>query len=152
MIVLVLVLAISFCWFSITFYDAAAKLAPPFERFDLIANVTKIIDGDTIQLDNGDRIRLAIANTPERGEDGYKQATAFTAKTCLGKLALIDYDSKQKQTYGRDVAAVICLDMHFINKELMEEGHAIPYAFYCTPNKSEFRDSLCVNGHWKGHD
>lgn len=118
--------------------------ANPFDRFDLIANVTKIIDGDTIQLDNGDRIRLAIANTPERGEDGYKQATSFTAKTCLDKIALVDYDSKQKQTYGRDVAAVICIDMHFINKELLDQGHATIYEYYCKPNKSEFREVLCL--------
>jgi endonuclease YncB( thermonuclease family) len=127
----------------LSFIGLNVYAASPFDRFDLIANVTKVIDGDTIQLDNGDRIRLAIANTPERGENGYKEATSFTAKTCLGKLALIDYDSKQKQTYGRDVAAVICVDMHFINKELIDDGYAVQHETYCKPNKSEFRDILC---------
>jgi endonuclease YncB( thermonuclease family) len=139
MIKLTLLVAILF----IGFVSVYGALASPFDRFDLIANVTKVIDGDTIQLDNGDRIRLAIANTPERGENGYKEATSFTAKTCLGKLALIDYDSKQKQTYGRDVAAVICVDMHFINKELIDDGYAVQHETYCKPNKSEFRDILC---------
>lgn len=128
--------------FVITIQEINANI---FEKVDLIANVTKIIDGDTIQLDNGDRIRLAIANTPERGEDGYKQASSFTAKTCLNKIALVDYDSKQSKgdRYGRDVAAVVCIDMHFINKELLDQGHAKIYDYYCKPNKSEFREVLC---------
>ena len=43
--------------------------------------VTKIVDGDTIDID-GIRIRLSLVNTPERNEQGYSNATAFTIKQC----------------------------------------------------------------------
>jgi endonuclease YncB( thermonuclease family) len=35
--------------------------------------VTEIVDGDTIDINNM-RVRLALVNTPERGESGYTKA------------------------------------------------------------------------------
>ncbi|MGE5822190.1 MAG: thermonuclease family protein, partial [Nitrososphaerota archaeon] len=45
--------------------------------------VTKVVDGDTLDI-NGTRIRLALVDTPERGQPGFDQAKAFVESMCLG--------------------------------------------------------------------
>src|SRR5688572_14185473 len=66
----------------------------------IIANVTKVIDGDTIDIEGGERIRFAIVNTPERGQPGYQEAKQYTIDKCLGKDAIIDLDDSQPRTYN----------------------------------------------------
>lgn len=98
--------------------------------------VLRIVDGDT--LDVGDtRIRLALVNTPERGEPGYSEATAFTAEMCpLGSTVLVDEDDGQQEgSYGRLIAKVFC-DGKNLNAELLEAGHAVMYTDFC--DESEF--------------
>ena len=59
--------------------------------------ITEIIDGDTIDVNNV-RVRLSMVNTPERGESGYNEVTAFTESICpLGSNALVDEDDGQKE-------------------------------------------------------
>src|SRR5687768_9045636 len=56
----------------------------------ILSEVTKVIDGDTIDLESGERIRFAIVNTPERGQAGYQEAKDWTEYRCLGNDALVD--------------------------------------------------------------
>lgn len=98
--------------------------------------VTRIIDGDT--LDVGDtRIRLALVNTPERGDAGYSEATDFTASLCpVGSTVLVDQDDGQLQdVYNRMVAKVFCGGEN-LNAALLESGHAGVLTTYC--DESEF--------------
>lgn len=98
--------------------------------------VTKIVDGDTIDID-GKRIRLALVNTPERGQPGYSEATDFTASLCrFGGIAYYDTDDGQLGgSYGRTIAQVYCNDKS-LNEELMVNGHASIYISFC--DTSEF--------------
>ncbi|UVS70351.1 thermonuclease family protein [Nitrososphaera viennensis] len=98
--------------------------------------VTRITDGDTIRVNNI-AIRLALVNTPERGEPGYKEATDFTAALCpVGSTALVDEDDGQQAgSYGRMVAKVFCGDK-MLNAELLESGHAVASTNFC--DESEF--------------
>lgn len=113
----------------------------------IIANVTKIIDGDTIDIEGGERIRLAIINTPERGQPGYDEAKQYTTDHCLGKNALIDLDDAQERTFGRLVAIVYCDvpdQVYFINLGLLQNGLAVVMTHFC--KFSEFKDGiLCHN-------
>lgn len=86
--------------------------------------VTEIIDGDTIEID-GQRIRLALVDTPERGEAGFDEATFFTTALCpIGSAAQVDIDDgQQTDKYGRIVAVVYC-DGRNLNAELYENGLA----------------------------
>ena len=98
--------------------------------------VKKIVDGDT--LDIGDfRIRLALVNTPERGEEGYAEATRFSLSICpVGSKATVDEDDGQQEwSYGRMVGIVYCSGKN-LNKELLETGHAKILTEFC--KKSEF--------------
>ena len=110
----------------------------------IVGNVTKVIDGDTIDIQSGERIRFAIVNTPERGEAGYQEAKDFIIERCLGKSAVIDLDSNQKPTYGRYVGLVYCYDdeteTHFVNLELLQQGLAKVMTHFC--KFSEFKDGI----------
>ena len=101
------------------------------------ATVDHVVDGDTLDI-GGQRIRLALVNTPESTEPGYAEATAFTGSICpVGSSATVDEDDGQTQgSYGRIIALVRCGD-HVLNAELVSSGHAVILRQFC--NVSEFR-------------
>jgi micrococcal nuclease len=123
--------------------DSAVTISE--DDYDYKSKVVKVVDGDTIYLENSIKIRLSIADTPERGKTGFKEATAFTHEKCFGKDAYIDVDDKQPlDRYKRTVALVYCGDGNAnnmsINEELIKSGHARIYWDYCS--KTEFT-KLC---------
>jgi len=98
--------------------------------------VTSVVDGDTIETQKYGRIRLALVNTPEKGEDGYEEAKEFIAEYCLNMSVLIDQDDGQPvDQFGRKVAVVYC-DWLNINEELYYSGYAEILTDYCS--QSEF--------------
>jgi len=100
--------------------------------------VTKIVDGDTIDVDER-RIRLALVNTPERGQAGYEEAKEFTKSLCpVGLKVLVDQDDLQLyDRYDRMIAVVYC-DGALLNAELLFADHAKILTKYC--KDSEFSD------------
>jgi endonuclease YncB( thermonuclease family) len=85
---------------------------------------TTVVDGDTIYLDNGEKIRFVGVNTPERGVEGYIASKNFVQKLCLGKEVGIDIDdSKHSDKYGRTLGVVI-VDGKNVNEMLLKEGLA----------------------------
>lgn len=85
---------------------------------------TQVVDGDTIYLDNGEKIRFVGVNTPERGVEGYITSKNFVQKLCLGKEVGIDIDdSKHSDKYGRTLGVVI-VDGKNVNEMLLKEGLA----------------------------
>ena len=96
--------------------------------------ITEIIDGDTIDVNNV-RVRLSMVNTPERGESGYNEATAFTESICpLGSNALVDEDDGQKEgSYDRLIGVVYCNgSTESLNQVLLKQGKAIVYEDFCS--------------------
>ena len=100
--------------------------------------ITEIIDGDTIYTENY-KIRLSLVDTPEIGEVGYSEATAFTAKMCpVGSHITIDQDDLQLyDQYDRLLANVFC-NGKSLNTALLNNGHAEISTRYCSI--SEFSD------------
>ena len=63
---------------------------------------TEVVDGDTIYLDNGKKVRFVGVNTPERGVEGYIASKNFVRKLCLNKEVGLDIDNaKHNDKYGR---------------------------------------------------
>ncbi len=58
--------------------------------------MTKVIDGDTVEINGGYVIRFADIDTPEVGEAGYKQAKDFVTNLVLQEKSsiLLDIDNK----------------------------------------------------------
>jgi Staphylococcal nuclease homologue len=93
--------------------------------------VTLVVDGDT--LDNiGTRIRLALVDTPERGQPGFDQAKKFVESLCLGKTGELDVDSGQRRgdRYGREVGVVYCDGVN-TNERLMANKLARILVEFC---------------------
>ena len=85
---------------------------------------TEVVDGDTIYLDNGEKVRFVGVNTPERGVEGYIASKNFVQKFCLNKEVGLDVDkAKNKDKYGRTLAVVI-VDGKNLNEMLLKEGLA----------------------------
>jgi endonuclease YncB( thermonuclease family) len=121
----------------------------------IYSKVIRVIDGDTIELETGDKIRLSVVNTPERYENGYTEAKQFTESLCLGKNAIVDIDNRQPSgSYSRLVGAVYCFidnenpdplfNTYFLNLALLTTGNAVTIDRFCDPKKTEFYEDLCV--------
>ena len=105
-------------------------------EIELSGNVTHVADGDTLDI-NGIRIRLSLVNTPERGQDGFKQAKDFVVSLCLGKKGELDTDNGQRRgdRYGREIGVVYCDGVN-VNEKLMDNQLAKILTQYC--DVSEF--------------
>ncbi len=113
---------------------------PPGESSDcprsnglcLERNVTRVIDGDTLDVEGGLRIRLVLVDAPESSETGGPQASNYLANLCLGSLALVDEDDFQigDDPYGRVLAVVYC-DGTNANAAMISSGHADTYYDFC---------------------
>jgi micrococcal nuclease len=106
--------------------------------------VTEIVDGDTLDVDKV-RIRLSMVNTPEKGENGYNEATEFTESICpVGSNALVDEDDGQKEaSYDRLIGVVYCnRSAESVNQLLLEDGKAVVYEDFC--DVSEFANNKWV--------
>jgi len=100
------------------------------EEIDRVAVVTRVIDGDTFDIDSGDRIRFADVNTPESGQVGYQEAKEYVAGLVEGKNVYIDVDDKYTwDTSGTRLVAVIYVSYnstHYLNlnKALLQNHYA----------------------------
>lgn len=90
--------------------------------------VKRIVDGDTFELGNGDKVRLIGVNTPEtHGKVQYygKEASSYTEKQLLGRSVVLYPDVSDKDKYGRLLRYVFVAgeDVMF-NERLVTEGYA----------------------------
>lgn len=73
--------------------------------------VSRVVDGDTIELADGRRVRFAIVNAPERNAAGGSQAHEFTRSwlAARGNVVELRRPSSAPQTdrYGRTIAEVL---------------------------------------------
>ncbi|MGB9168734.1 MAG: thermonuclease family protein [Nitrososphaeraceae archaeon] len=98
---------------------------------------------DTLDI-NDIRIRLALVDTPERGQDGYKEAREFVKNLCLNKKGEVDIDDGQRRgnRYGREIGVVYCDGIN-VNKALVENNLTKIYTKYC--DISEFsKEELAI--------
>src|SRR6058998_808789 len=107
-------------------------------------NVTRVIDGDTLDVAGNLRIRLVLVDAPELNTTGGPAAKDRLTSLCLGKQALVDEDDNQigDDPYGRVLAVVTC-DGTNANAAMISSGLASTYYAFCSA--SEFR-----NDAWTG--
>jgi len=92
------------------------------EREKQTALVTRVIDGDTLIINNETTIRLLNINTPEKGKTGYEDAKAFLSS--LENLT-IEFESTGTEKYGRTLARIYA--PNYVNLELVEKGLATKF-------------------------
>lgn len=125
--------------------------------------VTRVVDGDTIVLETGEKVRLIGVDTPEVHESAKlhkdaersardvdtirqlgKRASEFTKKLVEGKVVRVEYDQANAHTghkdrYGRTLAYVYLKDGTFVNAEIIRQGYGNAYTKYPFRYMDEFR-------------
>lgn len=74
----------------------APKAKPPRSYL-----VTRVVDGDTVELGNKEVVRIVGIDTPEVGECGYDAASANMARLVLGKRVRLTTSDEDRDQYGR---------------------------------------------------
>ncbi len=92
------------------------------------ALVTKVIDGDTIELEDGRRIRYLGIDTPEADEYFGDKATNKNIDIVEGKIVELQRGKRDKDEYGR-LLRYVYVDGIFVNAELVAQGYATAYIF-----------------------
>ena len=127
------------------FLLAIQHLAFPQDSY----RVQRVVDGDTIVLDNGLKVRLIGADTPETKHPNKpveyygKEASAFTKRMCEWKRVRLEYDREKTDRYGKILAYVLVLEGGtelFLNAEIIKQGYGHAYLKY--PFNDEYMKSF----------
>ena len=92
------------------------------------ALITRVIDGDTVELADGHHVRYLGIDTPESGEYYAGNATARNRELVEGKTVELQVGNRDKDEYGR-LLRYVYVDGVFVNAELVAEGYATAYIF-----------------------
>lgn len=91
------------------------------------ARVTRIYDGDTIDVELSDgiyRLRYIGIDTPEREEPFYQEASDFNREMVEDQTVILVRDVSDTDPYDRLLRYVYLLDGTFVNGEMMRNGMA----------------------------
>ncbi|MDD5072505.1 MAG: thermonuclease family protein [Candidatus Omnitrophica bacterium] len=86
--------------------------------------VARVIDGDTVVLEDGRHVRYIGMDTPERRMPYYTEAKRENERLVRGKTVKLEYDVGRTDKYGRILAYVYAGDI-FVNAELVKGGYAV---------------------------
>ena len=105
----------------------------------------RVIDGDTIVLSNGEKVRLIGVDTPEtkhsqKPVEYYgKEATAFTKRMVGGRVVKLKYDAQRRDEYDRLLAYVYLMNGTFLNAEIIKQGYGHAYTRFPFKYMEEFK-------------
>ncbi len=134
-----------------------ASSSPPPDQI----TVKRVIDGDTIELSNGEKVRYVGIDTPE-SVDPRKPVQCFGVEASKrnkelveGKAVRLEKDISDRDRYGR-LLRFVYIDNVFINLELVKQGYAHAYDYPPDISKAElFRQAeaearTAGRGLWSG--
>lgn len=125
-----------------------------------IHTVRYVIDGDTLILENEERVRMIGIDAPEIHDDQHRNAAhaaryglnarlvdefAFKAKEfsnreILGKKVRLEYDWERRDKFGRTLAYVFRQsDDLFLNAEVVRQGYGFAYVRFPFKYEEKFR-------------
>jgi micrococcal nuclease len=91
------------------------------------ATVARVIDGDTVELTSGERVRYLMIDTPEttggKNDCFGAEAVAFNRQAVEGREVSLAYDEVCEDDFGRLLAYVSVGDRE-INALMVERGYA----------------------------
>ncbi len=106
--------------------------------------VTRVLDGDTLELDNGERVRLIGVDAPEIHHPEIpvqrfgKEAAEFLKRFAEGFECTLEYEPNNiRDQYGRLLAYVFVGD-RLANAEIIRRGYAYAYTRFPFRRQAEF--------------
>ena len=104
------------------------------------AKVVRVVDGDTVELEDGEKVRYLMIDTPESTggkHDCYgAEATEYNSALVLDRKVELSYDVECRDFYGR-LLAYVKVDGQEVNSRLVEYGYAC--VLYIPPNGEDRR-------------
>ncbi len=89
-----------------------------------------VVDGDTVVLTNGQKVRYIGINAPELEHNGHpaepfaEEAKRFNASLVAGKAVRLEFDKERTDQYERTLAYVFLKDGTLVNAEILASGYA----------------------------
>lgn len=121
-------------------------------------SIERVVDGDTICLDNDEKVRLIGIDTPEKHDSDKlnrdaartgkdidtikklgEKSSEFTQSLCDGKKCWLEYDTQTKDRYGRTLAYIHLDTGIVLNEEIVRQGYANAYTKYPFKYMDRFR-------------
>ncbi len=151
MVVFILALSVSYLenrskTSTSTPFLSSSRLSPSIDYRNIL--ITRVIDGDTLELENKEHVRLIGIDTPEsrRNSKAFKdskrlttdveqivamgqEAKNFTKKLVLNQRGRLAFDVGKKDKYGRLLAYVYLKKEQgelFLNAAIIKAGYASP--------------------------
>ena len=110
-----------------------------------VVRVRRVVDGDTLLLTNGERVRLLGVDTPETKKEGTPvqpfgpEASEFTRGMVEGKVVTLVFDRERYDKYGR-VLAFVYVNGICLNEELIRQGLSAAQLQY--PYRSDMKQQF----------
>lgn len=123
--------------------EAPAAIAPPADA--QARTCKRVVDGDTVVLDGGERVRLVGVDTPELHRPGWpvqyfaREAKAFTKRLVQGRRVKLAFDRERADKYGRTLGYLWLEDGTFVNREIVARGYGFAYTRHPFRWLDEFR-------------
>lgn len=127
-------------WVMSVFLSSCAARPVDYSR----VSVVRVIDGDTIQIESGEEVRLIGIDCPEVGDSDklYRQAeqlhmdvrsvremaqkaAGFTSTLVYGRQIRLELDAEQYDKYSRLLAYVFLPDGAMLNELIVRKGYAL---------------------------
>jgi len=86
--------------------------------------VTRVLDGDTIEIESGERVRYLGINAPESGQPFFTEATRENERLVAGRTVALEFDVQTQDRYKRLLAYVWVGDV-LVNEEIVKNGYAV---------------------------
>ena len=134
------------------FFSSSIRYKPTFPSSDKLSEkppkgeflISNVIDGDTIVLDNGYKVRLIGIDAPEiqhenspAEEFGY-ESKSFLKQIAEGKKCILKYEANETyDKYGR-LLAYIFVENKLLNSEIIKQGYARVYTRFTFSKEAEF--------------
>lgn len=88
--------------------------------------VKKVLDGDTIELSDNQKVRLLGINAPETKESHYQDSRNRLVELVENKSVRFEYGPEDKDLYDR-LLRYVFVKSTFVNLQLVKEGYATVY-------------------------
>lgn len=124
-----------FGWLSVgdVIESGSATLSKTYVGTSTYAMVTRVIDGDTIDIDTGERVRFLGIDTPEIDECYYAESTEFVRDWLEGQTVRLEQDVRERDVYerllryifiAREPDGTATTTELLVNDILLQKGHA----------------------------
>lgn len=123
-------------------------LITSFVCFGTSTKVTRIIDGDTFEIETGEKVRLIGINAPEISDVFGQEAKKHLSYLIDGKIIELQNDnvSKDRDQYSR-LLRYITLNGTDINKQMILDGYAFAYLKYRFDKADEYKHAQLTASH-----